>query len=175
MTTLHRVYLSLGSNINREDNICDCLDSLADRYGELSISSVFESESVGFQGDPFLNLVVGLRTAQGVDELSVSLKEIELDQGREKQHDKFAGRTLDIDILLFDELCGDFDGIRLPRPEITENAYVLWPLAEIAGDLVLPGTRLKITDLWEEFDKRNQRLHPVPFRWSTYNLPAQSL
>ena len=58
MTASHRVYLSLGSNIAREANINKCLDTLADRFGELCISSVYESESVGFRGDPFFNLVV---------------------------------------------------------------------------------------------------------------------
>jgi 2-amino-4-hydroxy-6-hydroxymethyldihydropteridine diphosphokinase len=171
MTASHHVYLSLGSNIKREGNIRDCLDALADKYGELCISSVFESESVGFRGDPFFNLVVSLQTAQTVDALSTTLKKIEFSQGRERHQAKYSGRTLDIDILLFDDLCGEFDGIRLPRPEIVENAYVLWPLAEIAGDLVLPGTHSRIAELWKEFDKLKQRLQPVSFLWRTQSLP----
>jgi 2-amino-4-hydroxy-6-hydroxymethyldihydropteridine diphosphokinase len=171
MTASHQVYLSLGSNIKREENIRDCLDALADEYGALSISSVFESESVGFRGDPFFNLVVRLQTAQTVDALSTTLKKIEYRQGRERHQSKYSGRTLDIDILLFDDLCGEFDGICLPRPEITDNAYVLWPLAEIAGDLALPGTHSRIAELWEEFDKLKQQLQPVPFLWRAHRLP----
>jgi 2-amino-4-hydroxy-6-hydroxymethyldihydropteridine diphosphokinase len=166
MTVPHRVYLSLGSNIERQENIKKCLDTLADRYGQLCISSVFESESVGFRGDPFLNLVVGIRTAQAIGELSSTLKQIEYDQGRTRHESKFSGRTLDIDILLFNNLCGEFDGIQLPRPEITANAYVLWPLAEIAGELVLPGTQSRIAELWDNFDKSKQQLHPVSFVWT---------
>lgn len=174
MTAPHLVYLGLGSNIERDANIKKCLDALADRYGELCISSVFESEAVGFHGDPFFNLVVSMRTAQTVGGLSCTLRQIEYDQGRERKGVKFSGRTLDIDILLFDNLCGEFGGIQLPRPEITENAYVLWPLAEIAGDLVLPGTHSRIAELWHGFDKLKQRLHPVSFPWRTYSLPNLS-
>jgi 2-amino-4-hydroxy-6-hydroxymethyldihydropteridine diphosphokinase len=171
MTASYRVYLSLGSNIEREANVNNCLDTLADRFGELCISSVYESESVGFRGDPFFNLVVSMRTTQAIDELSTTLRQIEYGQGRERHGAKFSGRTLDIDILLFDDLWGDFDGIQLPRPEITENAYVLWPLAEIAGELVLPGTQLRIAELWDGFDKLKQRLKPVSFTWGTCRLP----
>lgn len=73
MTAPHLVYLGLGSNIEREANIKKCLKALADRYGELCISSVFESESVGFRGDPFYNLVVSMRTAQAISELSSAI------------------------------------------------------------------------------------------------------
>ena len=55
------IYLSLGSNIDRRQYICAALDALAENFGELDISSVYESESVGFEGDSFYNLVVGIR------------------------------------------------------------------------------------------------------------------
>lgn len=173
MTAPHLVYLGLGSNIEREANIKKCLNALADRYGELCISSVFESESVGFRGDPFYNLVVSMRTTQVISELSSALRQIEYDQGRDRQGVKFSARTLDIDILLFNNLCGEFDGIQLPRPEITENAYVLWPLAEIAGELMLPGTQSRIAELWRDFDKLKQQLQPVSFLWRTHSLPIR--
>jgi 2-amino-4-hydroxy-6-hydroxymethyldihydropteridine diphosphokinase len=66
----HLVYLSLGSNIEREVNIRACLDELTGEFGLLSISSVYESESVGFRGDPFFNLVVGLRTCEEINSLA---------------------------------------------------------------------------------------------------------
>ncbi len=61
-----RVYVSVGSNIDRERNVKAALDALSDVYGELRLSSVFESEPVGFEGDPFYNLAVGLETSQSV-------------------------------------------------------------------------------------------------------------
>ena len=174
MTASHLVYLSLGSNIDREVNIKNCLDTLSENYGKLHISSVFESDAVGFQGDPFFNLVVGMYTTESLTGLATSLRQIEYDQGRVRQQVKFAGRTLDIDILLFDDLCGKFNGIQLPRAEITANAYELWPLAEIAGAMLLPGTCSLIADLWAEYDKLKQRLHPVSFTWQSRSLPSPS-
>jgi len=167
----HLVYLSLGSNIDRRTNICTCLDSLAVEFGQLLISSVYESESVGFKGDPFYNLVVGVRTRYEIDTLISKLHQIEDDHGRERGGPKFSGRSLDIDILLFDSLKGIFHGIQLPRAEITENAYVLWPLSEVAGQICLPGNSSNLSELWAQYDKDKQKLWPIEFPWREVNLP----
>jgi 2-amino-4-hydroxy-6-hydroxymethyldihydropteridine diphosphokinase len=79
--------------------------------------------------------------------------------------------TLDIDILLFDELCGVFHGIHLPRPEIKDNAYVLWPLAEIAGFMKLPGDTQTLSAMWAGYRKETQKLWPVAFNWAGVGLP----
>lgn len=167
----HLVYLGLGSNIEREENIRACLQELSSQFGPLSISSVYESDAVGFKGDPFFNLVVGLRTCLEIVSLSAKLHQIEDNQGRQRTGPKFSGRTLDIDILLYDELCGVFHGIHLPRPEIKENAYVLWPLSEIAGSLVLPGDAVTLSALWSGYEKELQKLWPVDFAWGDIELP----
>ena len=167
----HLVFLGLGSNIEREVNIRACLQELSNEFGQLSISSVYESESVGFKGEPFFNLVVGLRTRLGIDSLSAKLHQIEDNRGRQRTGPKFSGRTLDIDILLYDQCCGDFHGIRLPRPEIKDNAYVLWPLSEIAGSVVLPGDAMTLSERWSNYDKESQKLWPVEFAWGDVVLP----
>lgn len=160
-----KVYLSLGSNIDREPRISACLDALAEQFGDLDISSVFESSAVGFTGDPFYNLVVGIDTKLDLAALNQALRAIETAQGRRREGPKFSGRTLDIDILLYDDWQGEFDGILLPRAEITENAYVLWPLAELCPQLLLPGSDQSIGTLWAGYDKTKQPLHPVSFIW----------
>ncbi|UZW75351.1 2-amino-4-hydroxy-6-hydroxymethyldihydropteridine diphosphokinase [Alkalimarinus sediminis] len=158
------VYVSIGSNIEPELHVTAALDALQDYFGALQVSSVFESESVGFKGDCFLNLVVGFDTTMAVGELSLLLKQIESENGRVKNAPKFCSRTLDIDILTYDDRVGEVDGVSLPRSEILENAFVLWPLAEVAGDQVHPEVLKTYSQLWQAFDK-SQKLKPVDFIW----------
>ncbi len=158
------VYVSIGSNIEPELHVTAALDALQDCFGELQVSSVFESESVGFEGDCFLNLVVGFSTGLEVGELSSLLKQIESENGRVKNAPKFCSRTLDIDILTYDDRVGDVEGVCLPRSEILENAFVLWPLAEVAGSQVHPEVLKTYSQLWQAFD-RSQKLKPVNFIW----------
>lgn len=159
------VYLSLGSNIDRYHHIEAGLDALTERFGALTVSTVFESEAVGFNGDNFLNLVVGMETVLSVAQLSECLKRIEAEHGRERSAPKFSARTLDIDILTYDDWVGVHEGVRLPRPEITENAFVLQPLAEIAPALLHPQLQVSYAELWRRYDTSIQRLWPVEFHW----------
>ena len=128
------IYLSLGSNIERRLNIGAALDALAENFGELVISSVYESEAVGFEGDSFYNLVVGINSDVAVGDISKTLKQIEDTNGRDRSGPKFGPRNLDIDILTVDGVAGQIDGIALPRDEVLKNAFVLLPLAEVAPD-----------------------------------------
>lgn len=160
-----QVMLSLGSNRERYRHITSALDALHQHFGELMISPVYESESVGFKGSAFLNLVVGIECECGLSELSQQLKQIEDDNGRDRTLPKFGPRTLDIDILTFGDLTGEVEGIELPRPEITENAFVLRPLADIQASNTLPGSELNYQQLWQQFDKSSQKLWPVDFEW----------
>ena len=79
---------------------------------------------------------------------------------------RFSSRTLDLDLLLYDDLVLDQDGLRLPRGEILKNAFVLWPLAEIAPDLVHPLARKTYAELWAEFDRSRENLAPIAFDFS---------
>ncbi len=160
-----QVYLSLGSNIDRYQHITAGLDALELIFSELEISSVYESEAVGFKGNPFLNLVVGGETDLTIAGLSAVLKKIEDNNGRVRGGPKFAARTLDIDILTYDECIGVVSGVQLPRDEIVNNAFVLWPLAEIAPHFRHPVTQETYASMWEAYDKTRQSLWPVEFFW----------
>ena len=81
-------------------------------------------------------------------QLSRDLKQLERNLGRTEALKKFSSRTLDIDILTYDNLQGLNEGILLPRPEISYNAYVLRPFAELQPELVLPGSDTRLIDLW---------------------------
>ncbi len=158
-----RVYLSLGSNVDRHRHISAALNALESAFGLLQLSRVYESEAVGFDGDNFFNLVVGLDTGMSVGQLQQLIKDIEDDNGRQRGGPRFSARTLDIDILTYGNLVGEVDGVHLPRDEILENAFVLCPLAEIAGEQKHPVTGQTYRSLWDEFDKSSQKLWPIDF------------
>lgn len=158
------VLLSLGSNLDRERYISAALDALADIFGDLELSSVYESEAVGFNGSPFLNMVVGIQTHMTVGELSKRLKQIEDNNGRRRNGPKFSSRTIDIDILTYDNEIGEVDGVLLPRDEVDKNAFVLWPLAELKPECLHPVRALSYAHLWSQYDQ-DQKLWPVEFYW----------
>ena len=160
---MHKVFLSLGSNIHRYTHLNNALRALESGFGELVCSPVYESEAVGFDGDHFLNMVVMIQTSLGCGELNHWLKNLENENGRERQQPKFSPRTLDIDILLYDDVCGELDYIDLPRDEVLTNAFVLRPMADIAPETLLPGTHDSMAELWSRYDQSVQKLWPVLF------------
>ncbi|MEW6646758.1 MAG: 2-amino-4-hydroxy-6-hydroxymethyldihydropteridine diphosphokinase [Pseudomonadota bacterium] len=159
-----RVYVSIGSNIEREQNIRAGVADLKARFGTLLLSSVYESEAVGFAGDSFYNLVAGFDTKLTPQQVAAELRAIEEAHGRERNGPRFSSRTLDIDLLLYDDLVLHEGKLEIPRDEITKNAFVLWPLAEIAPQLEHPQAGVSYSALWEAFDRQSQPLWPVEFQ-----------
>lgn len=157
-----RVWLSLGSNIDPESNIRSAIQNLGRIFGPLVLSSVYSGEAVGFDGDPFLNMVVGLDTELAVSQIMERLRGVEDRQGRIRDaKDKNSPRTIDIDLLTYGDLPLRAGRVVLPRDEITRYAFVLKPLAEVAGDEVHPLTGRTYGELWAAFDKTRQTLNPV--------------
>ncbi len=163
--TPHQVFLGLGSNIDPELNVGSALKSLKTIHQEMNTSRTYQGEAIGFCGPPFLNLVVGIKTHKSLTDLSLSLKEIEKNHGRVGVLQKYSSRTLDIDILTYDDLVGIHGGIELPRPEIRLNAYVLRPFAELTPQLVLPGSMDTLEELWRLFDQASQPLVEMMLSW----------
>jgi 2-amino-4-hydroxy-6-hydroxymethyldihydropteridine diphosphokinase len=154
-----RVYVSIGSNIEPQRYVRIALAELQQRYGTLIQSRVYGSQTIGFQGDPFYNLVVGFDTTESVQTVNQSLREIEQRNGRQHHAMRFSSRTLDLDLLLYNDLILDEPAI--PRPEITQYAFVLRPLAEIAPTLQHPMSKQCYAELWHAFDQTQQPLWPV--------------
>jgi 2-amino-4-hydroxy-6-hydroxymethyldihydropteridine diphosphokinase len=164
---LTRIYLGLGSNVERESHLCAGLDALALFVEDMQCSPVFESAAVGIKSGPFFNLVVTGLTDLPLMELDRRLKFIEADNGRYAPERK--GLPLDIDVLLYGQQAGNFDGLILPRAEILKNAFVLWPLALLAPAEQHPGVQRSFAQLWDEA-QIDQQLAPVPFTWRDRQL-----
>lgn len=183
------VYVGIGSNIEPHRHIRLAMKLLSARFPSIEYSRVFESEAVGFNGANFLNLVgrfsssdvesslvasAVLETECGVNfeqtnllaNLAQQLKQIEDDIGRIRGAEKFAARNIDIDILLFGELESE-QPVQLPRGEILENAYVLWPLSEMSPNLTLPKSKTTYTQCWRQFDRESQVIKPIEFNSET--------
>jgi 2-amino-4-hydroxy-6-hydroxymethyldihydropteridine diphosphokinase len=158
-----RVWLSLGSNLDRERSLRGGTRMLRARFGPLILSSVYESAAVGFAGEPFLNLVAGAHTALPPETVQGWLREIEDANGRVRGPDKFAPRTLDIDLLTYGEAV--LPALRLPRDEILHHAFVLGPLAEVAPDECHPLDGRTYAALWAAFGPARDSLLRVPFAW----------
>ena len=157
------IYISLGSNIDREQNTRAGINALKRAFGQLNLSSVYKSESVGFDGDAFYNMVIACEVSTSVLETNQILRDIEDANGSDRNSPKFSSRTLDLDLLLYDDLIFDEGGLKLPRGEILKNAFVLWPLAEIAPHLIHPEVGVSYAELWEKFDKSKESLKPIDF------------
>ena len=151
-----RVYISIGSNIDKQDNIVSSVQTLRDHFGDLSISNVYETKAVGFEGEDFHNLVVGLDTNEAPLEISQVLKKIEADHDRSRGKEKFESRTLDLDQILYGDLVMQMDGVNVPHPDILRYNFVLKPLAELAGGVEHPEAEKTINQLWEEHEEKGE-------------------
>lgn len=159
-----QIYISLGSNVEREHYVGAGLTALQQAFGELSVSSLFESEAIGFAGAAFYNLVVGITTPLNIDDVAHTLRTIEFAHGRSANAKKYSPRTLDLDLLLYDNLIVQ-QPAQIPRDEILTNAFVLWPLSELAGELVHPVNKKSYRQLWQNYDQSSQKLRKVPLNW----------
>ena len=161
------VWVSVGSNIDRERHIRGAIQALRDRFGELRLSSVYETPAEGFDGDPFYNLVAGFHPDRSPAELHELLRDIEAAHGRDRVGPKFSARTLDIDLLTYDDRVTEEGGKALPRDEIVKYAFVLGPLAEVAAGERHPQLGISYGELWADFDARaRQAMRRVDFAWN---------
>lgn len=153
-----RVWVSIGSNIDREANIRGGIAALRELFGELVVSPVYEAEAIGFDGDAFLNLVAGFHSELPPARLHGLMRAIEARFGRERSGEKFSSRTLDLDVLTYGDQVTDEGGKQLPRDEILRYAFVLAPLADVAGDESHPQSGMTYAELWQSFEgARNVR------------------
>jgi 2-amino-4-hydroxy-6-hydroxymethyldihydropteridine diphosphokinase len=153
-----QVYISIGSNVQPIHHIRNAITDLKKYFEEVQLSSIYESTPVGFVGDNFYNLVATFYTDMDVHTVRKTLRIIEQYHGRNRVKKTLGPRTLDLDLLLYNNLILQTAEFTLPHPDITRYAFVLFPLSEIAPNLEHPLIRQTFIDLWSTFDKHSQPL-----------------
>jgi 2-amino-4-hydroxy-6-hydroxymethyldihydropteridine diphosphokinase len=159
-----RVYVGIGSNFQREFHIHAAVSALQRCYRRVRWSSVYTSGAIGGFSGEFFNLVVGFDTTDSAAQVRRRLRCIEADFGRRRDGIPCLRIALDLDLLLFGSRRGMVGGIRLPRSDVERYAFVLRPLAEIAGSEHHPVTGETFQAMWARFPREVQPLRHVAWR-----------
>jgi 2-amino-4-hydroxy-6-hydroxymethyldihydropteridine diphosphokinase len=162
------VYVAAGSNVDPLVNLRRALDVLDRYFAPLTVSRAYANAAVGFEGDDFINLVLGFSTPLDVHAVIGHLHEAETACGRERNAPKWAPRAMDLDILLFGGMLCDEPALKLPRPDLLKRPYMLGPAAEIAPALVHPTVHRTLGELWHEMQSTQaaHAMRPVELGWS---------
>jgi 2-amino-4-hydroxy-6-hydroxymethyldihydropteridine diphosphokinase len=158
---MSRVYVAIGSNIDPEDNISKAAAELARLFPGAHFSSWYRNRAVGFAGDDFVNGVVGFTTELSLRSVIEQLHSVEALCGRPRNAPRWAARSMDLDVLLYDDVVCAEAAITLPRPDLLKRPYMLGPLAEIAPNVVHPTAGLTIAELWQRFDREAHAMERI--------------
>ena len=155
-------WLGLGSNVNADAHIRAGICELEKDFNKVSLSPVYSSTAVGFDGDDFINLVARVETQMQPLELREYLRKLEDRFGRKRNVAKFSDRSLDIDILLYDDLVLLSPVLEIPRAEILKFSHVLKPLMDLEPDLIHPAERRSMADIWASSGMDDSCLRLLP-------------
>jgi 2-amino-4-hydroxy-6-hydroxymethyldihydropteridine diphosphokinase len=155
------VYLGLGSNLQPQENFGLARRELSKRFSLRQTSPVYRNKAYGFSGDEFFNAVVCVETDMSPGDICRELDEIHIIAGRAQGEPRFCSRTLDLDLLLYDDLVMDEKPVSIPRSDVLEYSFVLKPLVDIAPDLRHPLTGKTLAQHWLEFDSSRHPLTEV--------------
>jgi 2-amino-4-hydroxy-6-hydroxymethyldihydropteridine diphosphokinase len=149
----HILYLLLGCNLgNKKKQIYEALDLIPEMIGQVKkLSSFYQTEPWGFSSEEFfLNIALQTLTFLSLEEVMQKIDEIEKMFGRERSGSTYSSRTMDIDILFYDDLVLDQDILKIPHPRLQDRRFVLVPLNEIAHELIHPVFRKTIGELLQD-------------------------
>lgn len=157
-----RVYIGIGSNIDKHLHIPRVIEELQTEFGEVTVSPIYQTTAVGFEGEDFYNLVVGINTRQTPQEMFHYLRALEAAHDRSRTiGNQFIARTLDLDQLLYDDQRIEDATLSIPHHDIIRYAFVLKPLADIAPDLIHPVLQKSMQSLWQEFDQQSIQMRQL--------------
>ncbi|WP_087018902.1 2-amino-4-hydroxy-6-hydroxymethyldihydropteridine diphosphokinase [Thaumasiovibrio subtropicus] len=165
-----RVFISVGSNIEREKHVRLGCEALASLGVSLRFSTLYEAESVGYQGANYFNFIVEMETSLSLDRLLGALKAIEQRYEPEVQQQGYRQRCLDLDVILYGQETS-VSPYPLPRNDLFKFAFVLLPMSELAPELLVPGHSKTLLELWQSLSlqppMQTQSLQAVD--WDFYN------
>jgi 2-amino-4-hydroxy-6-hydroxymethyldihydropteridine diphosphokinase len=168
------VYVAAGSNVEPERHLARALDELELAFGDLAVSPAYRNPAVGFEGADFINLVVRFRSADSPAQVKQTLERIEASCGRPRGAPKWGPRTMDLDILMYDQVVSDAPALVLPRPDLLRRAFMLKPLADLAPKLRHPTQHRTIGELWADFPSADHALVAVTIPRSDRRRPPGS-
>jgi 2-amino-4-hydroxy-6-hydroxymethyldihydropteridine diphosphokinase len=157
-----RVFVAAGSNVEPQRNLAKAAAELAREFPDIQFSPWYRNKAVGFEGEDFINFVVGFTTPLPVHEVVAKLRTIETLCGRPPGAPKWAPRSMDLDILLYGDLVHEEPGLTLPRPDLLKRPFMLGPMADLAPDLQHPTANATIGELWQRFDRASHTMTRVP-------------
>jgi 2-amino-4-hydroxy-6-hydroxymethyldihydropteridine diphosphokinase len=155
------VYIAAGSNVEPEKNLRLALRLLDEKFAPLKVSSAYKNKAVGFEGEDFINLVIGFTTELSMQGVLEALHSIETACGRPRNAPKWAPRSMDLDVLLYGDRIEKTEAYTLPRPDLIRRPYMLGPMAEIAPDVRHPLGDKTFAQLWNEFDRDAHSMQSV--------------
>jgi 2-amino-4-hydroxy-6-hydroxymethyldihydropteridine diphosphokinase len=159
--SMPEVFVAAGSNIEPVKHLQLALAELQKSFAPLRISPAYRNAAVGFEGDDFINLVVGFTTDDDLHRVRERLQAIEARCGRPLAAPKWAPRSMDLDILLFGDDVRNEPGLVLPRPDLVRRAYMLKPIADIAPDFEHPTLHRTMLELWNDFEGKEHQMTVV--------------
>jgi len=155
---MSEVYVAAGSNVDPERHLRIAAKEIARVFPGARFSGAYRNAAVGFEGEDFINFVVGFSTDMPVEAVIAELQRIEGLCGRTRDAPKWAPRSMDLDILVFGDRVCDLPGLVLPRPDLLKRPYMLGPMTELAPNFVHPTRLSTMAQLWENFDRA---AHPM--------------
>jgi 2-amino-4-hydroxy-6-hydroxymethyldihydropteridine diphosphokinase len=156
---MSKVFLGIGTNLgNRKANLRKAREMIGEYIGRiLNSSSVYETAPWGFEAEnDFLNMVMEVETNLSPSEIMKKIADIESKLGRERDQDRYSSRVIDIDIVLYDDLAINENGLKIPHPLMHERKFVLVPLCELAPDMIHPVLEKSMSVLLEECRDRSK-------------------
>ncbi len=157
MTITNKVFLLLGGNIApRFEFLKNAESKITEFIGEIVLrSSIYETEAVGFVTSKlFLNMVLLINSTLSANEILIKIHEIESELGRVRVGTGYVSRTIDIDILYFNDLIINTKNLIIPHPRLAQRRFTLLPLVEIAPDFINPvyrQTNKKLLDICTDY------------------------